>query len=220
MSEVTTLNVEARDRAGKGAARDTRRLGKVPGVIYGNKLPPISIALDPRVLWTEMNKPGFLTRLFDISVNGKVERVLCRDVQRHPVNEQALHVDFLRVSAESKVHVHVPVHFINQEQSVGIKRGGVLNVVHHELEVIAPANAIPEALVIDLASLDIGGSVHLSSMALPAGVTVVSHEKNMTIATVSAPTVAAADVEEEAAPEAEAAEAPAADKAAGDKSAS
>ena len=192
MSEVTNLNVEARDRAGKGAARETRRQGLVPGVIYGNKQTPVSIALSPRVLWAEMNKPGFLTRLFDINIGGKTERVLCRDVQCHPVSDQPLHVDFLRVSAESKVHVHVPVHFSNQDKSTGLKRGGVLNVVSHELEVIAPANAIPSQLVVDLTGLDIGASIHLSAIKLPEGVTVVTHEKNQTIATIAAPTVALA----------------------------
>lgn len=207
MSDVKTISVEARERAGKGAARETRRQGKVPGVIYGNKQAPIGIAMDPRQLWAEMNKPGFLTRLFDISVGDKTERALVRDVQRHPVSGQPIHVDFLRVSAESKVHVHIPVHFSNQDKSTGLKRGGVLNVVTHELEIVAPANAIPSELVVDLAGLDIGASVHLSALTLPAGVSVVSHEKDMTIATIAAPTVAPAG---EAA-----AEAPAAEKAAG-----
>ncbi|HXP96623.1 MAG TPA: 50S ribosomal protein L25/general stress protein Ctc [Telmatospirillum sp.] len=211
MSEITTISVEARDRAGKGAARETRRQGFVPGVIYGNKQTPISIALSPRVLWAEMNKPGFLTRLFDINIGGKVERVLCRDVQCHPVNDQPLHVDFLRVSAESKVHVHVPVHFANQDKSTGLKRGGVLNVVAHELEVIAPANAIPSELVVDLTGLDIGTSIHLSAIKLPEGVSVVTHEKNQTIATIAAPTVASAadTVAAPAAPAAAASEKPA-----------
>ena len=207
MSEVSSITVEARERAGKGAARETRRQGKVPGVIYGNKLAPVSIAIDPRVLWAEMNKPGFRTRLFDLSVNGTVERVLCRDVQHHPVNDLPLHVDFLRASGESKIHVQVPVHFVNQEQSTGIKRGGVLNVVQHELEVVAPANAIPEAVIVDLAGLDIGATIHLSGITLPTGVSIVSHEKDMTIATIAAPTVttagAAEDTDAAAASEAE-----------------
>ncbi|MTJ79927.1 MAG: 50S ribosomal protein L25/general stress protein Ctc [Telmatospirillum sp.] len=211
MSEISKFSAEARERAGKGAARDTRRQGKVPGVIYGNKTAPVSIALDPRVLWAEMNKPGFRTRLFDITVGDKTERVLCRDVQRHPVSDAAVHVDFLRVSAESKIHIRIPVHFVNQEQSAGIKRGGVLNVVHHELEVIAPATHIPEAVVVDLSGLDIGSSVHLSSLALPADVAAVSHEKDMTIATISAPSVSAAETEAPAETE-EPAEAPAAEK--------
>ncbi len=199
MSDVTTISVVARDRAGKGAARATRRQGLVPGVIYGNKLAPVTIALDPRVLWAEMNKPGFLTRLFDLGIEGRTERALCRDIQRHPVSDQPVHVDFLRVSAESKVHVHVPVHFSNQDKAVGIKRGGVLNVVLHEIEVIASAGAIPSEVVIDLTGLDIGASIHLSQVQLPAGVSAVSHEKDATVATIAAPTVApAAETEAEA----------------------
>ena len=189
MSEVTTISVVARDRAGKGAARATRRQGLVPGVIYGSKQPPVAIAIDPRRLWAEMNKSGFATRLFDLSVNDLTERVLCRDVQCHPVTDKPVHVDFLRVSAESKVHVWVPVHFANQDKSPGIKRGGVLNVVTHELEVIAAADSIPSQIIIDLTGLDIGTSIHLSAVILPPGTTVVSHEKNPTIATIAAPTV-------------------------------
>ena len=97
-----------------------------------------------------MNKPGFYSRLFDIKVEGKVERCLCRDIQRHPVTDAALHVDFLRISADSKVHVHVPVHFANQDKSPGLKRGGVLNIVSHEVEIVAPGNAIPDEVVVDL----------------------------------------------------------------------
>jgi large subunit ribosomal protein L25 len=196
MSEISNLNVETRGAGGKGAARATRRQGLVPGVIYGNKQPPVAIALNPRALWAEMNRPGFLTRLFDLNLGEKTERVLCRDVQRHPVNDQPVHVDFLRISADSRVHVDVPVHFTNHEKSPGIKRGGVLNVVAHELEVIAPALAIPSALVVDLAGLDIGASIHLSALALPPGVTVVTHERNQTIATIAAPTVATSADEE------------------------
>ncbi len=189
MSEVTTISVVARDRAGKGEARETRRQGLVPGVIYGNKQPPLTIAVLPRLLWAEMNKAGFATRLFDLGIDGKTERVLCRDVQRHPVSGLPVHVDFLRVGAESKVHVRVPVHFTNHDKSPGIKRGGVLNVVTHELEVIASANAIPSEIVIDLTGLDIGTSIHLSAVVLPPGATAVVHEKNPTLATIAAPTV-------------------------------
>ena len=192
MSEVTTLSAQGRDRAGKGGARATRREGLVPAVIYGNKQPPKSIALEPRRLWLEMNRPGLHSRLFDLEVGGAVERVLCRDIQRHKVSGQPLHVDFLRVSAESKVHVKVAVHFANQDKSPGLKRGGVLNVVAHELEIVAPANAIPSEVLIDLTGLDIGDSVHLSAVTLPAGVAVVTHEKDATIATIAAPTVAQA----------------------------
>ena len=192
MSEVVSLSAETRDRAGKGGARATRRDGLVPAVIYGNKQAPLSIAIEPRTLWAQMNTPGLRSRLFDISVNGSVERVLCRDIQKHKVSGQPLHVDFLRVSADAKVHVKVAVHFSNQDKSPGLKRGGVLNVVAHELEIIAPADNIPGEVLVDLEGLDIGASIHLSALKLPAGVSAVSHEKDMTLATIAAPTVALA----------------------------
>jgi large subunit ribosomal protein L25 len=192
MSDITTLSANARDRAGKGGARATRRDGLVPAVIYGAKQAPLSIAVDPRRLWVEMNRPGLHSRLFDIAVEGKTERVLCRDIQRHKVNGQPLHVDFLRVTAESKVHVKVAVHFSNQDKSPGLKRGGVLNVVMHELEIVAPATEIPTEILVDLDGLDIGASVHLSQLNLPAGVSAVSHEKDATVATIASPTVAPA----------------------------
>ena len=192
MSEVVSLSAEARDRAGKGGARATRRDGLVPAVIYGAKQAPVSIAIEPRALWVQMNTPGLRSRLFDISVNGSVERVLCRDIQKHKVSGQPLHVDFLRVSGDAKVHVKVAVHFTNQDKSPGLKKGGVLNIVAHELEIIAPGDAIPSELVVDLTGLEIGTSIHLSTLALPKGVSVVTHEKDATIATIAAPTVAPA----------------------------
>ena len=192
MSEVVSLSAETRDRAGKGGARATRRDGFVPGVIYGAKKAPLSIAVNPRALWVQMNTPGLRSRLFDISVDGTVERVLCREIQKHKVSGQPLHVDFLRVSGDAKVHVKVAVHFTNQDKSPGLKKGGVLNIVAHELEIIAPGNAIPSELVVDLAGLEIGTSIHLSSVNLPKGVSVVTHEKDATIATIAAPTVATA----------------------------
>ena len=192
MSEVVSLSAETRDRAGKGGARATRRDGLVPAVIYGNKQAPLSIAVQPRVLWQQMNTPGLHSRLFDIAVDGKVERVLCRDIQKHKVSGQPLHVDFLRVSADAKVHVKISVHFSNQDKSQGLKRGGVLNIVAHELEIIAAADHIPSELVVDLSGLDIGASIHVNDLNLPKGVTVVTHGENLTVATIAAPTVAPA----------------------------
>lgn len=195
MAVVNNLEVALREKVGKGAARATRRAGFIPAVIYGNKEPPVAIAIEPRALWAELNKAGFLTRLFDVSVGNKKERVICRDWQRHPVSGRPLHVDFLRVTGDSRIHVHVPIHFTNHEKSPGIKRGGVLNIVAHEIEVIAPGNAIPSELIIDLTGLEIGTSVHLSALKLPEGVTPVTHEKNPTLATIIAPTVASAQAE-------------------------
>ena len=191
MSEVVSLSAESRDRAGKGGARATRRDGLVPAVIYGNKQAPVSIAVDPKVLWAQMNTPGLRSRLFDISVNGTVERALCRDIQKHKVSGQPLHVDFLRVSGDAKVHVKITVHFSNQDKSPGLKRGGVLNIVAHDLEIIAAADHIPSELLVDLEGLDIGASVHVNDLKLPKGVTVVTHGENATVATIASPTVSA-----------------------------
>ena len=193
MSEVTTINAVARERAGKGEARATRRQGLVPGVIYGNKQPSVLIAVTPRLLHVELSKAGFYTRLFDVQIEGgKSEHCLARDIQRHPVTGQALHIDFLRVSDEAKVHVRVPVHFANVEKSAGIKRGGVLNVVAHDLEIIVPAGNIPKELIIDLSEANIGDSFHIEQVQLPAGATHAAHEKGFTVATIAAPTVALA----------------------------
>ncbi len=196
MSAVTTIAAEIRDRAGKGAARATRRSGKVPGVVYGAKQAPICIALDPRVLWAELNRPGFSTRLFDINLgSGGTERCLARDVQFHPVSDQPLHVDFMRVAADTVLHVKVPVHCINADKAPGIKRGGVLNIEHHEIEVTCLADAIPPEFVIDLTGLDIGASVHVSALALPEGVKPYHLTGDATVATIAPPTVSRGEAE-------------------------
>jgi len=197
MSDTSSFNAVVRAQVGKGEARATRRSGLVPGVIYGNKQAPLAIALDPRIIIAEFNKAGFYSRLFDITVDGKVEHCVCRDVQRHPVTDQAVHIDFLRVAADAKIHVHVPVHFANQDKCPGLKRGGVLNVVTHEVEIICSANAIPDDIKIDLSGLEIGASVHAEGLQLPAGITIVTHHKDITLATIAAPTVAVAQAQEE-----------------------
>lgn len=192
MSETTTLPATQRDRAGKGAARETRRNGLVPGVIYGGKQAPALIAVEPKHLIAEMRKPGFKTRLFDIEVGGKTERALAKDLQLHPVSDMPVHVDFLRISKESVLHVNVPVHFVNQDKSPGLKRGGVLNVVRHNVELVCSPENIPSALDIDLTGMDIGDSVHISAVKLPAGVK-PAIERDFTVATVAPPTVVRAE---------------------------
>ncbi|MGE5516239.1 MAG: 50S ribosomal protein L25/general stress protein Ctc [Bacteroidota bacterium] len=190
MTEISAIVAELRDRAGKGAARATRREGKVPGVIYGSKQAPVTIALDPRVIWAELKKPGFKTRLFDIDLgNGSKERCLARDIQFHPVNDQPQHIDFLRVSADAVVHVKVPVHVANADKSPGVKRGGVVTIELHEIEVTCAPDLIPAEIVIDLAGLDIGGSVHVKDLKLPAGVTPYHVAAQGTVVAVAAPTV-------------------------------
>jgi len=192
MANISQISVAARDRAGKGAARATRNSGLVPGVIYGDKQTPSLIALDPRIIHSEMRKKGFHTRIFEIAIEGKgIERAIVRDVQFHPVTDQALHVDFQRLGAGSKVHVAIPFSFVNELASPGIKKGGMLNVVHHEIELNVNPDNLPSSLVVDLTDLDIGASIHLTAVALPEGAVVVSHEKDFTIATIVAPTVKA-----------------------------
>jgi len=193
MSNISTLSARARDRVGKGSARAARREGLVPAVIYGDKKDPFSIVLNQREL-DKLLKPGFFSHLIDIEVDGQKHRVLPRDLQQHPVSDRALHVDFLRVSATSELTVEVPVEFINDETCRGLRRGGVLNVVRHEVEVYCRADAIPEKIVIDLAGLDIGDSLHISAVKLPEGVR-PTIDRDFTIATIAAPTL----VSEEAA---------------------
>lgn len=203
MDDIHTLAAEPKERAGKGAARAARREGRIPGVIYGAKKSPVMITLDPQEVHREIHGGGFFTTLFDIKVNGGNERVLARDLQQHPVSERPLHVDFLRVSTSTVVVVEVPCNFINDEESPGIKRGGVLNIVRHALELSCRADAIPNEIEIDLTGLDIGDSVHISQIDLPEGVTPTITDRDFTIASVAAPSV----IKEEAAEEAEGEEA-------------
>jgi len=188
MAELITIRAEARDRAGKGAARATRRDGRVPGVLYGDKKPPVLIAVDPQELDREVNKPGFFARLLNIEVDGGKERALPRDVQFHPVSDRPLHVDFMRVGAGARIAVAIPVRVVDSEKSPGIKRGGIVNLVRHEIELYCNADAIPERIDVSLDGLEIGGSVHISRVKLPEG-TKPTIARDFTVATVAAPTV-------------------------------
>jgi large subunit ribosomal protein L25 len=209
MVDATKIAAQPRQRAGKGAARAVRRAGRVPGVIYGEKAPPTLIDLDPKVIEAEVHKPGFFTRLFDVQIDSKNERALPRDVQFHPVTDRAEHVDFMRVSEKTRIRLGVPVKFINQDKSPGLKRGGVLNVVRHTIEVYCRVDNIPQVFTIDLDGLDIGDSVHISKVKLPEGVKPTITTRDFTIAAVAAPSVMKT-AEEEAAEAAAAAAATAA----------
>jgi len=189
MSDVVELPAQSRDRAGKGPARAARRDGQVPAVIYGAQKDPSLIAIEGRLLNKLLHQGGFYSTLFDVKVNGKAERALARDVQFDPVTDYPIHVDFLRVSATTSVHVEVPVHFINEENCPGIDQGGVLNVVRHEIELVCRADAIPAHIDIDLSGLDIGDGVHISMVKLPDGVKPAITDRDFTIATIAAPTV-------------------------------
>ena len=218
MVDIFTLTAEIRDRAGKGAARGIRRMGRVPAVIYGDKQETLMITLEPKELERELLKPGFFTHLYDVKINGSAHRVLPRDVQLDPVKDRPLHVDFLRVSADSTIRVNVPVNFINHGQSPGLKRGGVLNVVRHEVEMVCRADAIPDHLTVDLTGHDIGSSIHISMIAIPEGARPAIRDRDFTVATVAAPTIEAVvepTAAETAAAEGAAAEGAAAEGAAG-----
>ena len=207
MTETHQLSVQLRQRAGKGAARSVRREGRVPGVIYGGKQEPVLISIDPLELKRELHKIGFFATLFDLKLDGAAHRVLARDVQFDPVTDKPLHVDFLRVTGESRIVVQVPVEFINEVKSPGLKRGGVLNVVRHEIELRCSVDAIPRSITIDLDGLDIGDSIHISHVTLPEGAR-PTIERDFTIASVAAPSAVRAEALEAQAAAAAAALAP------------
>jgi large subunit ribosomal protein L25 len=189
MLEIIAISAEKRERGGKGNARAARRAGRVPCVIYGAKKDPIMISLEGKQLGREINKQGFFVRQYDIEVDGANHHVLPRDVQLHPVTDQPIHVDFLRVTVDTKLHVNIEVLFRNEEESPGLKRGGVINVVRHEVEVVCTVSSIPSAFEVDLTGLDIGDSVHISDLNLPEGVVPTIADRDFTIATIAAPTV-------------------------------
>ncbi|MCT8996783.1 50S ribosomal protein L25/general stress protein Ctc [Chelativorans intermedius] len=181
------LKAEARERVGKGSARAIRRSGKVPAVIYGDKKPPKAITLPYKDVFQRIHAGGFLTTIATLDVEGEKIQVLPKDYQLDPVRGFVWHVDFLRIGRGTIVTVNVPVHFVNEEAAPGIKRGGVLNVVRHEVEFTCPANAIPDHIEVDLTGLDIGDSVHISAVTLPEGVEPTITDRDFTIATVAAP---------------------------------
>lgn len=196
--ESYELKAEARERVGKGSARQVRRNGRVPAVIYGDKKPPKSITLPYKEVYKKIQEGGFLTTLATIDVDGEKYRVLPKDFQMEPVRDFLIHVDFLRIGRNTVVTVNIPVHFANEEESPGLERGGVLNIVRHEIEFTCPATSIPDFIEIDLTGLDIGDSVHISTVKLPEGVEPTITDRDFTIATVAAPAVLKSEDEEDA----------------------
>jgi large subunit ribosomal protein L25 len=187
MSEQLTLSAEARDRAGKGASRHLRREGRVPAVIYGANEEPVSIHLEEKGLIKMLKTGHFMNSTVQIDVGGSTTLTLPKDVQFHPVTDRPLHVDFLRIGEHSQVHVEVPVRFVNEDKSPGLKKGGVLNIVRHELELVVDAAEIPDDIVVDLTGYEIGDSIHLSNIQLPEGAKSAIEDRDFTIATVVAP---------------------------------
>ena len=197
MQDIGELQVEARDENGKGAARAIRRQGRIPAVVYGHDMPARSISLSRRDLEQELARGGFMNRLLNLKLEDKSQRVLPREVQFHVVTDAPIHVDFLRLGEDAELNIMVPVIFLNEEESEGLRRGGVLNVVRHEIEVMCRADAIPESIEVDLTGLDIGDSIHISAVALPDGVAPTITDRDFTIATIAAPSLRPEDEEEE-----------------------
>ena len=191
MAGTKSLTATARDGTGKGAARGVRREGRIPGVIYGGGDAAAPISLDYRELNKLIYAGHFLTTIFELDVGGAKQRVIPRDYQLDPIKDQPLHVDFLRLKPGASLRVEVPVHFINQEICPGLKKGGSLNIVRHAIAMRVPADAIPEAVVADLASLQINDSVHIDAIPLPEGCKLTQRERDFTIATIAPPLVAA-----------------------------
>jgi large subunit ribosomal protein L25 len=188
MATYTTIEAEARARAGKGAARATRRAGKVPAVLYGAKQPPELIALDPRTVLRELNHPGWRSRLYEIKVNGGTSRALIRDVQFHPVTDQPEHVDFQRLAPGERIRVAVAVVFQNEGISPGLKRGGVLNVVRHSVECLVDPDHVPAHFEADLGNLDINDNVRWSDLKGTEGIRPTITDRDFVIATIAPPT--------------------------------
>jgi len=199
MSDQLTLPAEARDRAGKGASRALRRDGRVPAVVYGEKKEPLSIHVEEKLLNKMLSSGHFMNSVVMIDFQGKAHRTLPKAVDFHPVTSRPIHVDFLRIGEHTKVHVAVPMRFDNEDASPGLKRGGVLNVVVHELEIVCDAAHIPAEIHISLEGLEIGDSIHIGQVKLPDGVTPANTEEDFTVATIVAPSAMKSE-EEEAAP--------------------
>ncbi|WP_369025279.1 50S ribosomal protein L25/general stress protein Ctc [Qipengyuania sp. RANM35] len=187
MSDALTLPAEARERAGKGASRQLRRDGRVPAVIYGGKEEPTLIHVEAKELVRQLGTGHFMNSIVEIEIGGKKVRTLPKDVAVHPVSDRPEHVDFLRLAKGAKVEVNVPVVFANEEKSPGLKKGGVLNIVRHELDLICEADKIPSEIEIDVTGKDVGDSIHISEVTLPAGSESAITDRDFTIATLVAP---------------------------------
>jgi large subunit ribosomal protein L25 len=187
MSEALTLPAELRERAGKGASRALRREGRVPAVIYGGKEDPVAIHVEAKELVRQLGSGHFMNSIVMVEVDGKKVRTLPKDVAMHPVSDRPTHVDFLRLAKDAKIQVAVPVVFVNEDASPGLKKGGVLNVVRHELELVCESDKIPGEIQLDVTGLDVGDSIHISHVKLPEGSASAITDRDFTIATIVAP---------------------------------
>jgi large subunit ribosomal protein L25 len=187
------LNVQVRTRSGTGGARAARGEGMVPGILYGGSQPPVPIAVKMGEFHKALHTGKLLGHLVTLKYGDESQPVIAKDVQFHPVTESPLHFDLFRVDAHSSIRISVPVHFRNQDASPGMKRGGALNVNLHEIEVMAPADAIPEEIVVDLTGLDIGDTIRAGDLAMPDRVEVTPHHRDVTVASISMSSAMASD---------------------------
>lgn len=185
MKAAVTFEASTRESTGKGASRALRREGKIPAIVYGNNKDNLSVALDANQLTHQYYHGGFMSKIVEIKTGKASIFALPKDIQLHPVTDRIEHADFYQVDEKSKIHVMVPVHFTNQDRSIGLKRGGVLNVVRHEIELVCNVNNIPKEISIDLLQVDIGHSIHISHVPLPEGVTPAITSRDFTVATIA-----------------------------------
>ena len=189
MTAAPQLDVQLTEGTGKGATRALRREGRVPAVLYGGEEAPAHFSLDPIQLDKELHKTGFMSKVFELPLQGKKEKALARAVQFHPVTDRPLHVDFYRITKGAKITVSVPLQFTNELASPGIKRGGVLNIINHSLEVVTDVDHIPSHIEVDLTGLEIHDTIHLSHLKLPGSLAPAHPERDNDIANIVAPTV-------------------------------
>ena len=194
MSNTVLMNAEMRTDLGRSASRYSRNNGKIPGIVYGEKKETLSVIIEAKEYRKLLNQPGVFSRLIDLSIDGKSNIVLTKDIQFHPVSDNPLHIDFLRIGENSSVSVSIPVKFLNEELSPGLKSGGVLNVVRYELELVCKADKIPSIIEIKLNDLNIGDSIHISAVDLPDGVKPSITDRDFTIATIAAPAAKETDI--------------------------
>ncbi|TCD05153.1 50S ribosomal protein L25/general stress protein Ctc [Erythrobacteraceae bacterium CFH 75059] len=206
MSDALSLPAEARERAGKGASRALRREGRVPAVIYGGREEPRAIHVEEKELVRQLNTGHFMNSVVEIALGGETIRTIPKDVALHPVKDRPLHVDFFRLSGDAQIEVAVPVVFVNEDASPGLKKGGVLNIVRHEVQLICSADNIPAEVTIDVTGRDVGDSIHISDVTLPEGTSSAITDRDFTIATLVAPSALKSSDAESGADEAAAVE--------------
>lgn len=187
MTEIKSLSLQVRNEVGTGPTRALRRTGYVPVSLYGKKQSPKNMAIEERILVKEMKEKGFLSHLFQVSVDGASKKVLIKSIQKHPVSDRPLHIDLITVDAESRIRVDVAIKILNEDKSPGIKQGGILNLLRHSLSITCSPESIPEFIEVDLDGMKLGSSLHLNDLRLPASVEVEHAEKIDTILTIAQP---------------------------------